>query len=156
MLSEKHFERRNAMVNNDTIKLLKECNAGVKTAVTAIDEVLDKVESKSLERILAKNKEEHEELGNLTHTLLNRYDKNEKDPSPMAKAMTKMMTEAKLMVNSSDEKVADMMYDGCNMGVKSLYRYLNQYSNADEEAKEIAGRLIYLENGLMQKLRAFL
>lgn len=144
------------MVNNDTIKLLKECNAGVKTAVTAIDEVLDKVESKSLERILAKNKEEHEELGNLTHTLLNRYDKNEKDPSPMAKAMTKMMTEAKLMVNSSDEKVADMMYDGCNMGVKSLYRYLNQYSNADEEAKEIAGRLIYLENGLMQKLRAFL
>ena len=60
------------------------------------------------------------------------------------------------MVNSSDEKVADMMYDGCNMGVKSLYRYLNQYSNADEEAKEIAGRLIYLENGLMQKLRAFL
>ena len=144
------------MVNNDTIKLLKECNAGVKTAVTAIDEVLDKVESKSLERILAKNKEEHEELGNLTHTLLNRYDKNEKDPSPMAKAMTKMMTEAKLMVNSSDEKVADMMYDGCNMGVKSLYRYLNQYSNADEEAKEIAGRLTYLENGLMQKLRAFL
>lgn len=143
-------------MNDDTIKLLKECNAGVKTAVTAIDDVLDKVESKSLERILAKNKEEHEELGNLTHTLLNQCNKDEKDPSPMAKAMTKMMTEAKLMMDSSDEKVADMMYDGCNMGVKSLYRYLNQYSNADEEVKEIAGRLIYLENGLMQKLRAFL
>lgn len=156
MSMSNRIERRTMMVNDDTIKLLKECNAGVKTAVTAIDEVLDKVESKSLERILAKNKEEHEALGNLTHELLNQYDKNEKDPSPMAKAMTKMMTEAKLMVNSSDEKVADMMYDGCNMGVKSLYRYMNQYSNADEEAREIAGRLIYLENGLMQKLRAFL
>ena len=54
------------MANSDTIKLLKECNAGVKTAVTSIDDVLDKVESKSLERILAKNKAEHEELGNLT------------------------------------------------------------------------------------------
>ena len=62
------------MANSDTIKLLKECNAGVKTAVTSIDDVLDKVESKSLERILAKNKAEHEELGNLTHTLLNKYD----------------------------------------------------------------------------------
>lgn len=144
------------VMNEDTIKLLKECNAGVKTAVTSIDEVLDKVESKSLERILSKNKAEHEELGNLTHQMLNRYGKDEKDPSPMAKAMTKMMTEVKLMMDPSDEKVADMMYDGCNMGVKSLYRYLNQYSNADEDAKEIAGKLIYLENGLMQKLRAYL
>ena len=144
------------MANSDTIKLLKECNAGVKTAVTSIDDVLDKVESKSLERILAKNKAEHEELGNLTHTLLNKYDKDEKDPSPIAKAMTRMMTEVKLLVDPSDEKVADMMYDGCNMGVKSLYRYMNQYSDADEQSKEIAGRLISLESGLMQKLRAYL
>lgn len=144
------------MANDDTIKLLKECNAGVKTAVTSIDDVLDKVESKSLERILVKNKEEHEELGNLTHTLLNKYDKDEKDPSPMANAMTKMMTEVKLLVDPSDEKVADMMYDGCNMGVKSLYRYMNQYSDADEQSKEIAGKLISLESGLMQKLRAYL
>ena len=49
-----------------------------------------------------------------------------------------------------------MMYDGCNMGVKSLYRYMNQYSDADEQSKEIAGRLISLESGLMQKLRAYL
>ena len=74
----------------------------------------------------------------------------------MAKAMTKMMTEVKLLVDPSDEKVADMMYDGCNMGVKSLYRYMNQYSDADEQSKEIAGRLISLESGLMQKLRAYL
>ncbi len=144
------------MANDDTIKLLKECNAGVKTAVTSIDQVLDKVESKSLERILVKNKEEHEELGNRTHTLLNQYGKDEKDPSPMAKAMTKMMTEMKMMMDSSDEKVADLMYDGCNMGVKSLYRYLNQYDEAAEEAKEIAGNLIALESGLMSKLRPYL
>ena len=144
------------MENQDTISLLKECNAGVKTAVTAIDEVLDKVESRSLERILSKNKADHEVLGNMTHRLLNQYNKDEKDPSPVTKVMTKVMTEVKLMADSSDEKVADMMYDGCSMGVKSLYRYLNQYSNADENAKEIAGKLIYLENGLMQKLRAFL
>lgn len=143
-------------VNEDTIRLLKECNAGVKTAVTTIDEVLNKVESKSLERILTKNKQEHEELGNKAHEMLNECGKDEKDPSPMTKVMSKMMTEARLMMDSSDERVADMVYDGCNMGIKSLYRYLNQYDDADDKAKEIAGRLICLENGLMMKLRAYL
>ncbi len=144
------------MVNDDTIKLLKECNAGVKTAVTSIDHVLGKVESKSLERILLKNKQEHEELGDRAHTMLNACGKDEKDPSPMAKVMTTMMTEMKMMMDSSDEKVADLMYDGCNMGVKSLYRYLNQYGEASEEAKELTGNLISLESDLMSKLRPYL
>ena len=144
------------MVNDDTIKLLKECNAGVKTAVTSIDHVLGKVESKSLERILLKNKQEHEELGARAHTMLNACGKDEKDPSPMAKVMTTMMTEMKMMMDSSDEKVADLMYDGCNMGVKSLYRYLNQYGEASEEAKELTGNLISLESDLMSKLRPYL
>ena len=144
------------MVNDDTIKLLKECNAGVKTAVTSIDHVLGKVESKSLERILLKNKQEHEELGDRAHTMLNACGKDEKDPSPMAKVMTTMMTEMKMMMDSSDEKVADLMYDGCNMGVKSLYRYLNQYGEASEDAKELTGNLISLESDLMSKLRPYL
>ena len=144
------------MVNDDTITLLKECNAGVKTAVTSIDHVLGKVESKSLERILLKNKQEHEELGDRAHTMLNACGKDEKDPSPMAKVMTTMMTEMKMMMDSSDEKVADLMYDGCNMGVKSLYRYLNQYGEASEEAKELTGNLISLESDLMSKLRPYL
>jgi hypothetical protein len=128
----------------------------VKTAVTSIDHVLGKVESKSLERILLKNKQEHEELGDRAHTMLNACGKDEKDPSPMAKVMTTMMTEMKMMMDSSDEKVADLMYDGCNMGVKSLYRYLNQYGEASEEAKELTGNLISLESDLMSKLRPYL
>ena len=31
------------MVNNDTIELLKECNAGIKMGISSIDEVLDYV-----------------------------------------------------------------------------------------------------------------
>ena len=36
------------------------------------------------------------------------------------------------------QTVADLMTDGCNMGVKSLSRYLNQYKAADEQSKNIA------------------
>ena len=45
---------------------------------------------------------------------------------------------------------------GCNMGVKSLNRYLNQYKAADETSKDITKRLINLEEKLTVDIRGFL
>ena len=144
------------MIEPDTIKLLRECDAGIRMGIDSIEEVLDEVTGEGLRKCLADCKEEHEKLKSEIQQLLNQYQDEGKEPGTMAKGMSWMKTNMKLAMAHRDETIADLMTDGCNMGVKSLYRYLNQYSNADEEVKEIAGRLIYLENGLMQKLRAFL
>jgi hypothetical protein len=42
------------------------------------------------------------------------------------------------------------------MGVKSLNRYLNQYKAADEFSKDIAKRLINLEEKLAVDIRSYL
>ena len=70
--------------------------------------------------------------------------------------MKYMKTEMKLMMDSSDATVADLMTDGCNMGVKSLCRYLNQYEAADENSKDIAKRLIHLEQSLASDMQSYL
>jgi len=62
----------------------------------------------------------------------------------------------KLAMDESDATVADLMTDGCNMGVKSLNKYLNQYKAADENSKDIAKRLINLEEKLAVDIRSFL
>jgi len=62
----------------------------------------------------------------------------------------------KLSMDESDKTIADLMTDGCNMGVKSLNRYLNQYEAADETSKDIAKRLIHLEAQLAVDLRPYL
>ena len=62
----------------------------------------------------------------------------------------------KLAMHESDSTIADLMVDGCNMGIKSLSRYLNEYKAASENAKNIAKRLIALEDALGQDLRAYL
>ena len=67
-----------------------------------------------------------------------------------------MKTKVDLFADPSDETVADLMTDGCNMGVKSLSRYLNQYQAADEPSKEIAKRLIALEERLAVNVRSYL
>ena len=39
------------MEDRDTIKLLKECDAGSKMAVTSLDDVLEKVENENLKKL---------------------------------------------------------------------------------------------------------
>ena len=67
-----------------------------------------------------------------------------------------MKTNIKLVMNDSDHTIADLMTDGCNMGVKSLNKYLNKYEAADEVSKDIAKRLINLEEKLAVDIREFL
>lgn len=144
------------MVNEDTIKLLSECNAGIKMAVRSIDEILPKVQSKKFEEILLDCKHEHEKLGDKTHYLLNDYEDGGKEPGPIAKSMSWIKTNAKLAVNPNDNTAADLITDGCNMGVKSLSRDLNQYKAADEQAKDITKQLIHSEEQLSNDMRSFL
>ncbi len=144
------------MIEEDTIKLLRECNAGIKMGVSSIDEVLPKVKNKELRETLEQCRRKHGELGDDTHALLNEYGDGGKEPAPMAKAMSWMKTNVKLSMEQTDETVADLMTDGCNMGVKSLSRYLNQYKAADERSKDVAKRLIGLEQKLADDVRSYL
>ena len=61
------------MENNDTVYLLKECDAGSKMAVASIDDMLDKVQSDDLKKLLTESREHHEKLGNDLHSLLIEY-----------------------------------------------------------------------------------
>ena len=70
------------MIEQDTIKLLRECDAGVKMGVSAIDDVLDQVESPNLKAKLSTCKKEHEHLKQEIHGLLDQYHDEGKEPPP--------------------------------------------------------------------------
>ncbi len=144
------------MIEQDTIKLLRECDAGIKMGVKSINDVLDRVENKELEQLLHACKDRHDELDKELQELLGQYEDEGKDPNFMAEAMAKVKTEMKLQMHENDNTVADLITDGCNMGVKSLNKYLNQYAAADEKSKDITKRLINLEAQLAVDLREFL
>ena len=144
------------MIEQDTVKLLRECDAGVKMGVKSIDDVLKYVKSDRLEKRLTDCKDEHEKLNSEIQQQLDRFGDDGKNPSPIAQGMSWMKTNVKIAMKESDKTVADLMTDGCNMGVKSLNRYLNQYEAADEYAKDITKRLINLEEKLAVDIRSFL
>ena len=142
-------------MKNDTVKLLRECNAGIKMGENAIKKVLPRTTSNELMHTLEVCKNTHAELGDKTHGLLLSMNADTKPPHPVARFMSDMKVRMKLM-EGGDDKIADVMTDGCDMGIKSLHRYLNQYKNADKEAKNIAERLIASEEYLEAQMRDFL
>ncbi len=144
------------MIHSDTVRLLRECDAGIKMGIASIDDVLPHVTSDAFQEDLSHCKQEHEKLGDEIRQLLDKYHDEGKNPNPIAKSMSWMKTSMKLGMEESDATIADLMTDGCNMGVKSLSRYLNQYKAADEVSKDIAKRLIKQEDRLILSARHYL
>lgn len=144
------------MIEQDTIRLLRECDAGIKMGISSIDDVIDYVKSPKFKNYLLDSKEKHETLTNEIQTLLDEYEDEGKNPNPIVKGMSYIKTKAELIMNESDKTIASLMTDGSNMGVKSLNKYLNEYQAASEKAKDITKRLIDIEERLTINIREFL
>ena len=144
------------MIERDTVRLLRECDAGVQMGAAAISDVLAKVQQPGLRRALTECRDGHEQLGRQIRTALGNFHDKGKSPNPAVLAMSRAKTGLRLAVHKSDAAIADLMTDGCSMGVKSLNHYLNRYKAADERSKDMAKRLINLEQKLVEDIRAFL
>ncbi|WP_455630507.1 hypothetical protein, partial [Parabacteroides sp.] len=86
--------------------------------------VLDYAHDETLRQHLIDCKREHEQLKEEIQTLLDKFHDEGKEPNPMAKGMSWVKTNAKLVMHESDQTIADLITDGCNMVVKSLNKYI--------------------------------
>ena len=147
------------MINEDTIYLLRECNAGTQMAVYSIGEILENVKDQKLREILISSKNHHEQLGNELHILLQKYgDKiavgvDAKDGYVAIHGWKEVSAEPGV---DFCKRLADLITDGCHMGTKTMQRHINQYLAADREARGKAEELIRMEELLACELKPFL
>ena len=121
--------------------------------------VQSSVEKNSSETLITNVTQQSEHLNtilNINYSYLNVLDSEEKDPGPMAKAMSHIKTSMKLMPTPTDMEIAELMYDGCNMGVKSLYKYLRQYKGANGDSKKLTEKIIKCEEDLRETVKEFI
>jgi len=144
------------MIEQDTVKLLRECDAGAKMGTASISDVLDNVENDRFKQLLEECKEEHNTLQHEIQGLLDKYHDDGKQPNPMAQSMSWIKTNMKLMMKPTDQTVAGLITDGCHMGIKSLHRYLNEYSAADTKSRALAEDVIAAESDLCTAMEPYL
>ena len=143
-------------MNEDSVKLLKAVNSGCKNATDSFGQVREFVKDETLLALIDDYSQKHAEIGDQCHQMLNDQGEDEKDPPSVAKAVMRFTTEVKMMVDGDDSHAADLLADGCNMGIKSLNRYLNQYEGAENSAKKTCKELISIEEQLCEDLKCYL
>lgn len=140
----------------DTIELLKESDAGLSMAIDSLEDAIRDAKAENFSNMLHKYYAEHKKLKNLTDNKLNAYNCDKKEPNTMGKMGSKMKTTMKMAVDDSDRTIADLMIDGCNMGIKSVSRYMNEYAAANQDVMQLANDIIVLEQNFMNELRQYL
>lgn len=143
-------------MNTESIMLLKECNSGCKNATDAMEQVLPFIKEQNLKKLVEDYNRKHINIGDECHEQLNRVAEDEKDPPKITKAMAWIGTEIKLLIDDKSDKIAEILVDGCNMGIKSIAKFCNQYPNANSAAKDLAFELISIEQDFMNELLAYL
>ena len=143
--------------SEDTIHLLQETSSGCKMAIDTIDHIKSHVEDKQLREIIDKYHDSHVDLQQECIRALYEAGAEEKEPNTIAQTFATVQSRIKMFMEDDDRSMAaSLLTDGCNMGVKSLNKYLNQYKAADEASKDIAKRLIHLESQLAVDIREYL
>ena len=143
-------------MNEDSINLLKECNAGCKSATNSMEQVEPFINNEELRSVIDKYNDKHIKIGDECHEMLNEMGEDEKDPHAIAKVFSWVSTEVKLMVNDDSSKIAQLMVDGCNMGIKSVSKYINQYKDTSKEIMTLAKNLVKIEQEFMDDLLVFI
>ena len=141
---------------NDSVELLKECDAGLEMAISSLEQVKPEANADNFLNMLDKYHKNHIKIQKDIDKKLVGYNENGKKANPFAEAMASMKTSFKLTANHTDNEIADLMIDGCNMGIKSVSKYMNQYSNASKEIMQLANDIVVLEQNFSNELRQYL
>ncbi|SEK37503.1 hypothetical protein [Ruminococcus albus] len=144
------------MIEKDTVRLLRECDAGAKMGVSSIEDTMEFRLSEPLKNILEHSRKQHLEMSREINDRLAKFGDDGKDPPMMAEVMGKIKANFKLVTDDTDKAAAEFITDGCNMGIKSLSGYLNEFGAAEEYSKDITKKLIAMEEELARALRGFL
>ncbi len=143
-------------MNQDTIELLSQINAGCKMAIDSMQQVGKSVDDKRLKDIIMKYNDEHISMEETTHHLLNDVGVSDQEPGLLAKTFASLQAKIKLMMKDDVHQAASILTDGCNMGIKSLCEYKNSYKAADEKSVSLCQQLCDIESRMIGELQPLL
>ncbi len=141
---------------NDTVKLLKECDSGCRTAIDGMSAAISKVTSPILKEEIAASSKTHAEIGKECHKLLNSIGEYGGEPPAFGEMMMKAGTGIKLAADSTDKHIAKMMVDGANMGIQSITKAINSLQGCSSESKTLAKKIIDEEKRFYNSMLQYL
>lgn len=143
-------------MDEQTRKLYEECSIGCQMAVESMQQIKEFTQDTELSEFIEKYIDRHSRLGGEAKDHLIDSGNEVKAPGMMASAFSWFSTELKLNLNDDNSKIAKLLMDGCNMGIKTLGERTNTLNQADKSADALARKILKTEEEMIKELKRFL
>lgn len=124
--------------------------------IKSINQVSEYVSDQRLKKIIEKYRGEHQRIESEADHLLMWHGQDSKPPEMMATAMSWLSTEMKMMMRDDDKQAAKIMTEGCDMGIRSVCGFMNQYSGASKSSMDLANDLVKTEEKFREEMKPYL
>ncbi|MCH5262210.1 MAG: hypothetical protein J1F42_04795 [Lachnospiraceae bacterium] len=143
-------------MKHDDAKLLREVQRNTELGMTTIDTILDKIGNDEFSLQLSKQSLHYSEIHNKA---LDQILQNEGDVyrgSQISDIMLKGSIHANTALNVSKEHLAEIMIQGSNRGITSMWKAIKHNQLATDAAVELAQELVDFEQENIRRLREYL
>ena len=138
------------------IDILKEINLNSKVGIEGIEFCMGKTDNSTLKAILNKQKKEYENINDRSTNLLLSLGEDDKEVSPLQKAMSWMGVQMNTLKDNSDSKIAEILIQGNNMGVVKGTKLLHEDDELDSTVRSILSDFISLQQQNIDSLKCYL
>lgn len=138
------------------IDILKEINLNSKVGIEGIEFCIGKTDNSTLKAILNKQKKEYENINDRSTNLLLSLGEDDKEVSPIQKAMSWMGVQMNTLKDNSDSKIAEILIQGNNMGVVKGTKLLHEDDELDSTVRSILSDFISLQQQNIDSLKRYL
>jgi len=137
-------------------KLLESIVENARMGADACDQLLKKCKDAQMRKELMLERDQFNAAGRDAEERLFAMGVHPHPKGPMARMSMWMGMEMNTMMDKSASHIADMLIQGCTMGVVEMTKARNSLPDADAQAQGIASALVTSQQEAIERLKAFL
>ena len=140
----------------ENIEILNEVHKGAKMGMESIGTIADKTEDVNFKKVLASQYNEYKKIYDNSEVLLTKNNGIPEDIPPMQNVMTWMGIQMNTLTDTSNNKLADLMIQGINMGIIKGNEILNHEKDMPNETKKLVTDYVALQERNLKKKKKWL
>lgn len=143
-------------MKHDDAKVLQEIQRNTEMGMTAIETILDKIEDDEFSLQLSRQSLRYSEIHNKALDQILEKEGEVYHGSQIADLMLKGSINVNTALNLSKEHLAEMMIQGSNRGITSMWKALRHNQLAGDDTVELAKELMDFEEKSIECMKEYL
>ena len=143
-------------MKKDDQEILKEVQKNSGMAINAIDTISEKVHNDELLQELSRERLLYSMIQNKATDKLQSEHSEGYHSSVIEDMMLKGGIQINTFTNCSTSKIAELMIQGSNRGIMSMWKSMNHHQNSGNTSLEVAKELMAFEEKSINRLKEFL